>query len=364
MILIDRNCEARDRAVPCRGGLRKVLLVVLLAALLCACGGPAGKTVPDAPLPDDSTVVDASGEAHAVRSDREALTFASVYAVAVPFVVALGLSDRALAINCKSAFWTENVPALAEAGSVGRGTVDFEKLAALAPDILLHRANDPRTVSGALRVGVPVFGISAEDVDGIYRTIDLLGTYFGAEARAGEVKGFLQGKLAAAAEIVAQIPESERLTAVCFGGSLGRIAGGDMLQTKMIEMAGGIPAAQGTTNNGNWMEVGAERILAMDPDVIFLTGSTVLDYDVDSLKSDPAWRGMKAVREGRIYRIPAQVDAWDLPGISCGLGVFYMLRAMYPERLSDERLRTEMDEYYTFMFGHSFTPEEIGARLP
>ena len=51
----------------------------------------------------------------------------------------------------------------------------------------------------------------------------------------------------------------------------------------------------------------AERILAMDPDMIFLTGMRGTPWPTENPQEflhDPRWRGLKAVRERRVYRMP------------------------------------------------------------
>ena len=50
-----------------------------------------------------------------------------------------------------------------------------------------------------------------------------------------------------------------------------------------------------------------ERILAMDPDMIFLTGSRHSAWPTENPQAflnDPRWQGLKAVRERRVYRVP------------------------------------------------------------
>jgi ABC-type Fe3+-hydroxamate transport system substrate-binding protein len=98
----------------------------------------------------------------------------------------------------------------------------------------------------------------------------------------------------------------------------------------------------------------------MNPDVIFLTSSTVLEYDENQLKTDPVWSKMKAVSSGKVYRIPAKIDSWDLPGIAPIIGTFFMLHSMYPDHFSEQELQKEIDDYYTFMFGRTFTREYLG----
>lgn len=330
---------------------------VLLTTLGCSAEPLTAQSAAPQPVTDD-TVIDATG---ATLTIPEApATIASVYAVSVPFIVALGLSEQVVAINCKSRFWTDNVPALSEAGSVGRGVVDLEALATFHPTVLIHRSNDSKTVEAVSPLGVDVLCIRAENMQDVADTLRLMGKYFGASQRAEEVIAWMDGKFAYIDSIVAKIPQSERVTALTMGGELGRIAGGDMLQSWMIEKAGGIPVATDVENNCNWAQVGVEKVFEYDPQFLFLTSSTPLDYTADEVLSEPAWSAMRAVRDGRVLQIPARIDSWDMPGVVSVIGTMWMLNSMYPEYFTKEQLAKEVDEYYTFLFDKTFTPEYLG----
>ncbi len=338
------------------------LCLALAMLFLTACGG-GGADPAGSPAPEGPTVTDGAGRVLPVPEDGGAERIASVYAASVPFLVALGITDQVAAINCKSAFWTTADPNLDAAGTVGRGVVDLEALAACGATVLVHRANDSATLEAVEKLDLDVVCISAEDMDGIYSTLDLLGTYFGAEDRAAEVKAWMDGKFARMDEITAQIPEEERPTALVMGGELGRVAGGDMLQSWMIEKAGGIPVAAGTENDHNWLTVGVETVFDWNPDYLFCTSSTALDYTVDDVLQGDAWSAVQAVVDGRVYVIPAKIDTWDMPGIACVLGTFWMLHMMHPDRFSKEDLEAEIEDYYTFMFGRTFDADYLGYTL-
>ena len=82
--------------------MHRALALLLCLCLLPLCGaGAAG------------TVTDASGAILTIPAEGETVTIVSVYAVAVPFLAALGLEKQVVAVNCKSRFWTDNMPALA-----------------------------------------------------------------------------------------------------------------------------------------------------------------------------------------------------------------------------------------------------------
>ena len=334
-----------------------LLLCLALAFSLCACGSGSQKKI------TGPSVTDAAGRQLAIPEDPSAIRIASVYGTAVPFIVALQLSEQVTAINCKSNFWTKADEALGRAGTVGRGVVDLEALAASGATVLVHRANDAETVKAVDKLGIDTLCIQAEDMDEIYATLLLMAEYFGKQERAQEVVGWMEGKFAKIDSIVAQIPESERHTALVMGGELGRIAGGDMIQSWMIEKAGGICVAADTENDARWLDVGVETVFGWDPEYIFCTSSAALDYTVDEVLEDSAWSAMKAVKNGHIAQIPSKLDTWDMPGIAAVLSVFWMLHEMYPEHFDLEELEAEIDEYYEFMFGKTFDPDYLGYEL-
>ena len=322
--------------------LLSLVLALLLALSFFGCAAPQQPAAPSGP---------------------EEASIASVYAVSVPFIVALGLQDNVVAINCKSRFWTDNVPALGEAGTVGRGVVDLEALASFDPSVLIHRSNDAKTVEAVQALGVEVLCIKAESMDDVETTLRTMGEYFGKTERAEEVVAWINGKFAYIDSIVEAIPMEERATALVMGGELGRIAGYDMLQSWMIEKAGGIAASKGIENDCNWAQAGVEKVFELDPDFLFLTSSTPLDYSAEEIMGDPSWSAMRAVKNSRVLQIPSKIDSWDLPGVVSVIGAMWMLNRMYPERFTAEQLQAEIDEYYTFMFSQTFGADYLGYDL-
>ena len=336
------------------------LLLALALLALTGCGGAPG---PGGQAPAGPTVTDGAGRVLPVPEDGAAERIASVYAAAVPFLAALGVTDQVVAVNCKSVFWKRADEHLDAAASVGRGVVDLEALAACGATVLVHRSNDSAAVEAVEKLGLSVVCISAEDMEGIYRTLELLGTYFGAEDRAREVIGWMDGKFEEIGRITAGIPPEERVSALVMGSGLGRVAGGDMLQSWMIEKAGGVSAAAEAENGGNWITVGVEAVLQWDPDFLFCTSSSAPDYTLNDILEGGAFSAMKAVQNGHVANIPAKLDSWDMPGIACVPGTFWMLRQMYPDYFTLQQLEAEIEEYYTFMFGRTFDPDYLGYTL-
>ena len=71
----------------------------------------------------DNHIIDANNNIINIKNNKNELTIASVYAVSVPFLSALKLTDRVKAINVKSNFWKEVDENYEKADTIGRGTM-------------------------------------------------------------------------------------------------------------------------------------------------------------------------------------------------------------------------------------------------
>ncbi len=336
--------------------LKKTISIILIFCFLAGTASCGKTTEPNYEVVGQ--VVDGAGRTLDVRSDAKDATIASVYFVATPFLVALDIADRTVAVNTRNHFWTDANEDLAAAGTVGKGTVDLEKLASYNPTALIHRSNDSETIKAVEKLGVDVICITVENADDVISTLNLLGTYFGVSENATRAIDWFNGKLDYIDEIVSKIPDSKKKTVMVLGGDPGRVAGSDMLQSWMIEKAGGISVVQ-EGNDHNWIDIGTEKVFTYNPDVIFCTSSAAKSYKLEEILADKVWSAMNAVKTKQMYEIPTTLDSWDMPGLSCVLGIMYMLHEMYPEYLSIADLENQVDDYYRFMFGRCFD-EELG----
>lgn len=330
--------------------MKKLLSILIIISLITSCSNSSIQKE------YKGEIIDGAKRTVEIPINNNEISIASVYAVSVPFIVALDLSDRVVAINAKSSFWYKANENLNNAGTVGRGTVDLEKLATYNPGVFIHRSNDPETVEAVEKLGIDVICITVEDIDDVKSTLTMLGSYFGKEDKALEVNNWLDSKIEYINNIVASIPEDQKKTAILIGGEEGRVAGSDMLQSWMIEKAGGIPVVDEQKDH-NWINIGIEKIFTYNPDVIFCTSSTSRNYKVEELLNDSTWSAVNAIKNDNTFIIPTANDSWDMPGISCVLGIMYMTYKMYPDYFSLEDLKSQVNEYYEFMFGKTFEEE-------
>ncbi len=106
----------------------------------------------------------------------------------------------------------------------------------------------------------------------------------------------------------------------------------------------------------------AERILVMDPDMIFLMGN---GQSPREFAADPRWHGLKAVIDNRLYRMPG--DPFRGGGGLAGLHfqplwVRWMAEIAHPDRLHP-RLREALRQRFESEFGYRLNDEQIDQFL-
>ncbi len=100
--------------------------------------------------------------------------------------------------------------------------------------------------------------------------------------------------------------------------------------------------------------VAKEQIVAWDPDVLFLDLSTLQLGDsaggLHELRSDPAYRGLTAVREGRVFGV-LPFNWYNENFGSIFADCYFVGKTLHPERFTDVDPATKADEIYTFLVG-------------
>lgn len=331
-------------------------LVAVLLAFTTACARIPQQTVTGSA----KTIIDQAGRQ--VKLPEQVETVAMMFSIPTSLLLALDVGDKLVAVGATWGIQTLIEPSLETVGTVGRGQLDLESLAAYNPDVFLHKASDPATLEAVEALGIPALGLTTESTAEVLEAIILLGEVFNRQARAAELVAYYQSKLALAAGIVAQIPAHERKTAIVMGSEIGKVAGGNMLQSFMIETAGGINCAKAVESQQAWPVVGTEKIFAWNPDFIFCTNGSASEYEAADLLLDPTWQNITAVKNNQVLLVPTDKDSWEYPSLSTCLGFLWMLCQMYPEYYSEAAFLQEVDLFYETAYGMTFELDFLGYK--
>jgi iron complex transport system substrate-binding protein len=309
-----------------RSPLLRIATAVAAASLLAACGGP-----PRAGVPAAGTTVRNCGIDVTVAGPPQRIYAA--YQPAIEMAHALGVADRVVG----TAFLDAQV--LPEYAAAQAGT-DYlpelpsrEALLATNPDFVLSGFNDVFATTGSESIGTRaslrelgvqswIFsplcpsadGASDEAIDpasvtveNVYADVRDLGLLLGVEDRAERVVADMQARIAAVQQRVAGAPRPRVAVVSPEDDGTFRVAGGSDFVTRILDVAGADNAFADLRSRRN-IPVGAEEIIARDPDVILTStccdgAYTLADAEPDAqrIRTHPAFAGLRAVREGRVH---------------------------------------------------------------
>jgi ABC-type Fe3+-hydroxamate transport system substrate-binding protein len=324
-----------------------VLLVATLASL--------------AQAENEIGLVDQTGRSVVVSQPVERI--ASVYGSGTYFLYTLGVGDRLVAA------WYTGVKGLSQAWDamfrleprladiLCFGDPNVEELAAREPDLILADGARHAAFSETMtNLGIPTIQYLVETPDTLVQAMTITGEALGGDAKARAVQfgDDFARILDTAARDVAAVPDDERPRVLFVGTSPLQVAGGDMYQTLLVEAAGGRSVAAHLV--GSWNTVNLEQVLVWNPDVIVIApyGSVTPSTFLDS----PDWQSVRAVAQGRVYRMPRVVAPMDTPVPESVLGIVWLAGVLYPERTTLD-MATEATAFYSTYYGYALSAEEL-----
>ncbi len=340
-------------------------LLVLLFCLsfpLTGCNEKQNETyIPGTVLAETGTsieIVDMAGRVVTVPKNSESYAF--VYRVVARFLISLDCEDGIVGAGKPEEFLNLIAPRLSEVPSIGQGVVDMEALAEVNPDVFFHKAGDVKTMEAVEKLGIPSVGLLFETPDDMLTALKIMGIICNSKEKADALINYYHQKINEQQDRVSVLGDAEKKTAIMMGTSIGKVADQTMLQSNMIEAAGGINPASDVEATELWPTVGVEEIFGWNPDYIFITNSQSATYTVEDLLSDPAWSALKAIKNKHVYVMPATVDSWEFPGVVSVLGTDYIIRTMYPDIMSDAELVDAVNAFYELSYGIVFSRSELG----
>jgi iron complex transport system substrate-binding protein len=239
--------------------------------------------------------------------------------------------------------------------------VSVEQVAALKPDVVVLKSYLADSLGAPLeQLAIPVVYVDLETSQQYERDLLILGRLLGNEGRARTLVEFYRTREDRVTQAVAGVTGEQKPRALLLqysskGGEVAfNVPPATWIQTAMVEQAGGDPVWKEAAETGGWTVVNLEQIAAWDPDFIFVVDySSDVAQTVDSLKANPQWQVLRAVREGSLYGFPKDFYSWDQPDPRWILGLTWLAKTMHPDRLADVDPRQEMFRFFEQMYGLS-----------
>jgi iron complex transport system substrate-binding protein len=203
------------------------------------------------------------------------------------------------------------------------------------PDLVFAASwSDAAPIDQLRSAGVPVYLVaSATSVAAVEEKIARCALLTGETKRGELLIERMRRKLSSVEKTVGSIPQENRarvLDFTAFGASMGKGSSWD----DIVRLAGLVNAAAGLASD-KWGQViiSREKLLQMNPDVLILPGWVYGDPRgarafLDTVVTDPALRGLSAVKAGRVYMMPENLRACTSQYIADA--VQWLAHAAYP----------------------------------
>ena len=277
------------------GSFRFASLVLILLACLT---GPADAET-------TKTVIDNGGQA--VNIVRPFTRIISLYSAHTENICSLGAAAQLIGID-----GGEELPPAAAGIPKFSYREDPEKFLAAAPDLVLVRPmierSAPEFVGKLRRAGITVVSLQPNSVEEMFAYWRSLALLTGREAQAEEmIKGFT-ARLATVQDSLKTIDPARR-PKVYFESIHAKMKtfAPESIGAYVLEQAGGINLATDAeqVRETNIAAYGKERLLSRGEEIdIYLAQQGRMNpVDLDTIRKEPGFQAIRAVRENRIYLI-------------------------------------------------------------
>jgi len=237
------------------------------------------------------------------------------------------------------------------------------------PQVIFKTDPESGTPAGKIQsaTGIPViplvYGNLTSQSEALYASLRTMGKVMGKQARAEELVRYINSTVRDLEKRTAGIPEPLRkrvyVGGISFRGSHG------LLSTELgyppFVFTGSLTMGKDSGKGGaERAAVSKEDLLAWNPQVLFVDLST-LDTDnkanaLEGLRSDPLWKELEAVRNGRVYGLLPY--NWYTQNFECILANAYFVgKVLYPERFRDVDPAKKADEIIRFFVGKALFKE-------
>lgn len=236
-------------------------------------------------------------------------------------------------------------------------TMNREVLLQVAPDFIVNwtwkdDAINRKFVESLALLPFPVINVHIGSITDYPAALRFVGDITGRKSRSEELAAYADDILNTAAATVSKIPQTEKVSIYYAEGIDGLATEREnSLHAELIPLAGGINVHKGEEVDHLGMEkISMEQVLLYDPDVILVKEKTFFDR----LASDERWQNLRAVRNGRVYWIPAEPFNWfdRPPSFMRLLGIEWLLNVLHPEHYPVDLVQKTRKFYELFLGVH------------
>lgn len=248
--------------------------------------------------------------------------------------------------------------------SRGGGDLNVEELIRLQPQVLfLSSPPSPAQAAQLQRAGIAVAAFRANSLPALVERTMITGDILGDTARekAKQYQAYFNNNVERVRKALATLPVNQRKRIYHAVGTPLSTSGRPSLNQDWMDLAGVENIAEqwfGGSGNAS-ANVSLEQIIAGDPDIIVAMRSS----DAQTIRTDPRWRNLRAVKEGRVHANPRGMFWWCRETSETALQFLWLAKLAYPEQMKHIDMREETRHFYRTFYGYTLSDQEIDEFL-
>lgn len=222
---------------------------------------------------------------------------------------AIGAGDRVVGVTDYCNYPPEVVEKKKKGELVSIGgytTINIEKVVSLKPDLVVATyGNGIENIETLRRMGLTVIAFDPKSVEDVMKDIILIGVATGEKENATKLVQEMLERIEKVRESVKDKPKV-RVAYILWYDPIW-VSGKNTFIDEVIRLAGG----ENVFNFDGWRTVSVEDLIAANPDVIIVSSGSGMgggkDVVYEWVVSDDRLSGIKAVKEGRVYVVDADI---------------------------------------------------------
>lgn len=333
----------------------KILIIFLIFIIINFCDN---EQEPDKAVKDDFTplkTVDAKNRE--IIFKKEVNKIITAYKPARFFVFALNAQNKLVtSIKSKPGAATNDYlhmklyPKINQLPSIkaGYNNLSIEEIVSHKPDLVILFPKKSIDIADRLEnLGVKSVIIEPENREKIIETIDMLGKVLDRKEEADKLLNKYRTILS---ELEEKTKGVNKKKVYYIDSEILNTISGDMLQSQIIEDAGGINV---TKDIKGWKQIiSYEQLNQWNPDVFIL--SSFSKISIEKILNNPKLSEINAIKDKEIYYMPSNLDPWDYPVPNSILGSYWLAHILYPEKITKDNLDNTVNDFYKDIYGKSF----------
>lgn len=246
----------------------------------------------------------------------------------------------------------------------GSANLNKEALAAAKPQLIIDIGEKKSTIvedmdSVQKQLGIPTIFVEAT-LAGMSKSYETLGQVLGLPAEAKALSDYCSEIYSNTTDTLKKIGDKKVNVLYSLGDTGTNVIGKGSFHAEVLDLIGNnVAVINNPSSKGTGNEVSMEQIIQWKPDVILFAPQSIYG----KAASDPAWKQMKAIKDGRYYEVPGNPFNWlgSPPSVNRYIGMVWLSQLLYPDQFHYD-MRKEVNRFYK-LFYHSkdLTDEQYKA---